>query len=446
MSIFKKIKGKKLLAFIIAITLILTSFSVPIVRNISESKPNNSSQDSSTGNSSGNGESKDKISEDEIAKLNAQIKKTPDSTDLYVKRASHFSILQKYDEAIADYTKAIELDPKANTYYLRAVCYIVETEYLSAYEDLKTALTYEPDNVDYLSFMADVCSALKKYDENITVLGKLLAKDSKNAILYAMAGDTCVYLSDIDGAISHYDNAIKYYSDATSKAGISKESLYAAKGNCLKTNAQYSDAINAYNQSLKIAETISLYFQRGFCLIQLGQYEEAIKDFTKAIDKNYEVPLSKFQRGLCYYSTGKYQKAIDDFSAYEAAFPDKTDSFLYKGLCLQQLKKYSDAISYLEKSILAGTAVGDCNFNIGNCYYNQEKYAESISYYTKAIELNAQIYPAYLNRGLAYVKTNKYNEAKEDLKKVIDECPDKDLAATASKNYEPIKNITIITK
>ena len=77
MSIFKKIKGKKLLAFIIAITLILTSFSVPIVRNISESKPNNSSQDSSTGNSSGNGESKDKISEDEIAKLNAQIKKTP---------------------------------------------------------------------------------------------------------------------------------------------------------------------------------------------------------------------------------------------------------------------------------------------------------------------------------------------------------------------------------
>ena len=48
MSIFKKIKGKKLLAFIIAITLILTSFSVPIVRNISESKPNNSIQDSST--------------------------------------------------------------------------------------------------------------------------------------------------------------------------------------------------------------------------------------------------------------------------------------------------------------------------------------------------------------------------------------------------------------
>ena len=90
--------------------------------------------------------------------------------------------------------------------------------------------------------------------------------------------------------------------------------------------------------------------------------------------------------------------------------------------------------------------MGDCNFNIGNCYYNQEKYAEAIPYYTKAIEAEAQVYAAYLNRGNAYLKNNKYNEAKADLKKVIDECTDKDLVDKASKSYEPIKNITIITK
>lgn len=453
MSILRKLKGKRLIAFIIAMVMILTTvLSVPIVRRASESKNDNVSDQASAEKSSEDKTSKDKNNaasaeaEEEIAKLNEQIKNSPDDADLYLKRAGYFSKLQKYDEALADYTQAIALDPKANTYYLRAMCYILRTEHELAYEDLKNALAQEPENIDYLSSMADVCSALKKYEENIAILEKLLAKDSQNAILYAMAGDTSVYLSDIKGAIAHYNNAIKYYSDAASKAGISKESLYAAKGNCLKTNAQYSEAVTAYNQSLKIAETTSLYFQRGFCLIQLGEYNEAIKDFTKAIDKNYEVPLSMFQRGLCYYSTGKYEQAIGDFSAYEVAFPSKTDSFLYKGLCLQHLKKYSEAIQYLEKSIQAGTSVGDCNFNIGNCYYNQEKYTESIPYYTKAIDANTQVYSAYLNRGVAYLKTNKYNEAKADLKKVIDECSDKDLVATASKHYEPIKNITIITK
>lgn len=455
MKIFKTLKNKRLLALSIAIIMVLsTVFSIPIIKKASNKTPQIESSEELTqkpiklteNNTEELDETEKKETTDAINDLDEQITENPNDVKLYLSRAAQFSKLQKYDEAIADYTKAIELNPTAKTYYLRAMCYILKLEYEPAYSDLSIALEHEPENVDYLSSMADVCSSLKKYEENLSCLKTLLKTDNENAILYAMAGDSSVNLGDIDNALTYYENALKYYSNATSKAGVKKESLYAAKGNCLKSVSNYSDAVTAYTKSLELASITSLYFQRGFCYIQLGKYEDAIHDFSKAIDNGYEVAISKFQRGLCYYSTEEYEKALSDLSAYETAFPQKTDSFLYQGLCYQHLKKYGEAIQYLQKSIDAGTSVGDCNFNIGNCYYNQEDYKSSIPYYTKAIELNAQVYPAYLNRGIAYLKINKYNEAKVDLKKVIDECSNEKLVETAKKNYEPIKNITIITK
>jgi tetratricopeptide (TPR) repeat protein len=78
--------------------------------------------------------------------------------------------------------------------------------------------------------------------------------------------------------------------------------------------------------------------------------------------------------------------------------------------------------------------------------YSDDDYANAIDAYTNAIRFGGFLYESLLNRGICYIQLNKYNEAKADLKRVIDECSDSDLVESASKSYEPIKNITIITK
>ena len=108
--------------------------------------------------------------------------------------------------------------------------------------------------------------------------------------------------------------------------------------------------------------------------------------------------------------------------------------------------RYKDAISYYQKCIKAGISTDNCNFNIGNCYYNQKEYSKAVGYYDKSIKAKAYLYESLLNRGVCYIQLNKYNEAKADLKRVIDECKNKDLVKSATKSYDPIKNITIITK
>ena len=105
-----------------------------------------------------------------------------------------------------------------------------------------------------------------------------------------------------------------------------------------------------------------------------------------------------------------------------------------------------DTITYYYKCIEANISPSSCYFNIGNCYYSDDDYANAIDAYTNAIRFGGFLYESLLNRGICYIQLNKYNEAKADLKRVIDECSDSDLVESASESYEPIKNITIITK
>lgn len=440
---------KSIIALLLAASVLLSAIGViPVAEFMRQIRKTLSGATETTAPTGGETGSSDKEAQyrQALDEVSQQIKENSGRASLYTERAALYYQLKEYDNAIADYTTALGLQPDPETYYLRAIVYTVVDKDKSAYDDLTKALASDPRNKDYRSLMADTCNTLKRYDEARQHLEFLLSTDGTNAILYTLAGDACVYTKDYAAAAGHYKSAIKYYSVKTENNGITKASLYSALANSLKSAEKYTEAIEAYDQALKLADSKELYFQKGFCLLQSEQYEAAIEIFNKCIELDYEVAVSRFQRGLCYYILKQYQNAIDDFTAYEAAFPDKTDTYLYMGLCYQAQEKYDNAIVYFQKSISADISVGDCNFHIGNCYYNKGEFAKAIPYYTTAIDQKAQLYPALLNRGVAYVKLNKYNEAKVDLKRVIDECSDPDLVKKATTSYEPIKNITIITK
>ncbi len=452
---FLKKHSKKIIAAIVAIALLVSLTNIGVIaalfRKLSQKgkDPSASTPPSSAPTApSATGSTLDREQELQLSlkQLSTEIEKFPDDPELYVKRAAVYYNLGQTDNAIKDYTSALEREDAPQTRYLRAVVYTSLGNNTDAYTDLTAALAGKPDNRDYLSLMADTCNALKKYDESLVCIEKLLATGEGNCVLFALAADACVYLEKHENAATYYEKAISTYDAAAEKSGINKASLYSAYGNSLKSIDRFTDSAEAYSNALQLSDSKEYYFQRGFCLLQSEKYTDAISDFTRCIELGYETASAHFQRGLCYYATGKYPEAIEDFKVYETAFPDKTDSFLYMGLCYQNQKDYDSAIGYYNKCITADISKGICYFNLGNCYYNQKNYTEAVTKYTEAIALDSYKYESLLNRGLCYIQLNKYNEAKVDLKLVIDECKDESLVKSATDSYEPIKNITIITK
>lgn len=118
--------------------------------------------------------------EEAIDLLNKSIALKNDFEVSYFYRAVAYHSLEKYDEAILDYTKSIKLNPKMTDAYYNRAKIIIENpnstkEKLEfAKEDLKKALAQDDKFIDALFAMACVEKKLANYHSALEYIEKLL--------------------------------------------------------------------------------------------------------------------------------------------------------------------------------------------------------------------------------------------------------------------------------
>ena len=98
----------------------------------------------------------------------------------YFYRAAAHQVLEHFDEAILDYTKALEYNDKmTDAYYNRARILLsrkdIENPDINrAVNDLKKALELDPNFVDALYAIAAALKKQEKYQESLSYLDKVL--------------------------------------------------------------------------------------------------------------------------------------------------------------------------------------------------------------------------------------------------------------------------------
>lgn len=123
---------------------------------------------------------------DAINYLNESIKLKNDFEVSYFYRGACLQAIEKFDDAILDYTKAISLNPKmTDAYYNRAKIIIEkpnskEKELNFALNDLKTALKQDENFKDALFAIACTEKKLKNYTSSLEYLEKLLVLSPDN--------------------------------------------------------------------------------------------------------------------------------------------------------------------------------------------------------------------------------------------------------------------------
>lgn len=118
--------------------------------------------------------------EDAIEKFSKSIELKSDWEISYFYRAVAFQSLEKFDDAILDYTKAIQINDKmTDAYYNRAYISLtrkdVETKNIEKIvEDLEKALELDNKFIDALYAMATVQKKLGEYKKALTFLDRIL--------------------------------------------------------------------------------------------------------------------------------------------------------------------------------------------------------------------------------------------------------------------------------
>ncbi|MBR1761157.1 MAG: tetratricopeptide repeat protein [Schwartzia sp.] len=233
----------------------------------------------------GNADAIDKLRDEMIADYSRALAIDPNDADIYRYRGHAYKRKQMYDEAIADFSRALALNPSnADAYFNRAYAYQNKGLYDEAIADFSRGLDIKPNATDY----------------------------TNRAQLYSKKG---LY----DEAIADFSQAIAVHSDdVVSFDPLSKDLLYFYRGNAYFDKGLYDKAIADYSQALVVHGTIIasshpfhelwgsmldlgvVYNNRGTAYALKGEFDAAIADFNRALAVNPNDAAAYYRRGFIY--------------------------------------------------------------------------------------------------------------------------------------------------
>lgn len=112
-----------------------------------------------------------------------------ETTDLYIWRGNTWYNRKNYDNAIADYNKAIEINPNyALAFYNRGFAWVGKEEYNKAIEDYRKAIEIDSNYASAYVIKASILRAMKKYDTAIADYNKAIEIDPYYANAYYNRG------------------------------------------------------------------------------------------------------------------------------------------------------------------------------------------------------------------------------------------------------------------
>jgi tetratricopeptide (TPR) repeat protein len=99
-----------------------------------------------------------------LADLFEAIRLDPTSADAFNNRGLTYSGLQQYDQAIADFTRAIELSPRPRTYDSRGRAYLKARDHASALVDFSRSIEIDPEFAKAWRHRGEVRGAMGDYE------------------------------------------------------------------------------------------------------------------------------------------------------------------------------------------------------------------------------------------------------------------------------------------
>ncbi len=210
----------------------------------------------------------------------------PTDTTGYLYGAMMAQEIEKYDDALMNYEKLIEMD-KYSQSVLSSVVFI----YLNQKEDPENALKYVrlgqkkfPEELNFQRQEVDILIKMNKMDEAIEGLKVAIEQDPGNALLVGNLAMLYDMTKDLENAEVYYKKALELEPDSRN-ALINLSVLYISKGDAVmhKVNEM---SIKEYNKNIDAAEKESF-----------AEYNNAIPLLERvlSLDENDELGLQNLQ-------------------------------------------------------------------------------------------------------------------------------------------------------
>ncbi|MCC6759317.1 MAG: tetratricopeptide repeat protein [Candidatus Omnitrophica bacterium] len=232
-----------------------------------------------------------KIWGDGIAFWNGVLKRYPDAAMAYNQRALAYKQKGDLENALSDYTKAINLFPDYDFALTnRGILYKELGRYQQAWEDHSQAIKVNPG-----------------FSE-----------------AYLNRGNVLFSAGDFKGAVADYDQAIKTVSISARRGSTPyRAEVYSRRGAGYFFAKEYDVASKDFDQALEIdPDNIVALDNRAIIFSIRGEKDKALADFNRSLQLVPQNPVNYVNRAQLYYQSGDHLSALRDLETALAIRPD----------------------------------------------------------------------------------------------------------------------------
>ena len=226
----------------------------------------------------------------------------------------------KYDEAVAEFQAAIELEPDdAEAHRNLGTAYLEQGELEEAVASYGQAIELDPDFGEAYGDLAGAYVNLGRLSEAIAAGEKAIELAPDYAMAYNNLGFAYYTQGMLDEAIAEYQEAIRINPDF--------DKAHDNLGVAYMMQDQLDEAIAEFKEVIRInPDHVGGHVNLGFAYSTQGMLDEAIAEYQEAIRINPDLALPHKNLGLAYRNQGRIDEAIAEFETYlQLIAPDAPD-------------------------------------------------------------------------------------------------------------------------
>jgi len=373
--------------------------------------------------------------------------------DAYVGRGLLYMENKDYPAAIADFEKAIEINPKLlDAYIYRSEAMREMGNFFSAAQSLEEAQQLDPSNLDLAYEVAYIWHLQGNYLNEIDVLSQAIAQFPEEPKLYELRSrarlglrnyrstaedlQVLTYLEQ-DSAIYWYQlgNVFLLQQDTLSADSVFTiaDSLnerldrkitrltarYIGRAKRAFQEERYMHAIDTLNEIVLLdPSNLDAYLLRGKACVESGFTTFAITDLTEVLSRE-ENAEAYLYRGRAALKLNNINEAKSDLRAAITTDRYLCDTYMLLGEIHVAEDEYEDAVNRFNQGLMCRPNQPKRHLQLAKLHYDHEAYSAAETSARKAIALKEDMPEAYLVLGRAQIKQNKYREAIQQYENVV---------------------------
>ena len=234
------------------------------------------------------------------------------------------------DKAIADFSEAARLDPKASRHlYDRGAAYFQKGDMVHAQKDFDAALQLEPADIQALMGRADLEVARGDITRADADYAQALLNAPGSSLVFARRAAASARAGGFVAAARDYDNVSVQGAKSARQAELLNARCFARA----EWGHELEAGLDQCQAALKLLpEQPDILDSRGFIYFRLRQWPQAISDYDAALRTAPKNAPALFGRGLAEFRLGQAEAGMADIAAARAASPGIDAMFAHYGV------------------------------------------------------------------------------------------------------------------